>query len=232
MVASCQSASTSRMPCVIQSERIRIMPGDFIMMYYTPGEQITNGTLNFFNFNIPVWTRREGSLQSTEGSKKKNRRPRSFDQKSASCGLRHFPSPNLCQTHLLSAICYLPSAICHLPTANCQLANCYLLICHLPSASQPLPLIAIAVTDDHPSFQTLVAKTPSKLPAQLYSYMRSKAAAILTCVRRYGWEFNSTLDGRHRTGGAVLIGGTYAPTSADHRACARPVPSHSHGSNR
>jgi hypothetical protein len=34
------------------SERIRIMPGDFIMMYYTPGEQLANGTLNFFNFNI------------------------------------------------------------------------------------------------------------------------------------------------------------------------------------
>lgn len=34
------------------SERIRVMPGDFVMMYYTPGEQIANGTLNFFNFNI------------------------------------------------------------------------------------------------------------------------------------------------------------------------------------
>ncbi len=34
------------------SERIRIMPGDFIMMYYTPGEQLANGVLNFFNFNF------------------------------------------------------------------------------------------------------------------------------------------------------------------------------------
>ncbi|MCC6510342.1 MAG: polysaccharide biosynthesis/export family protein [Pirellulaceae bacterium] len=34
------------------AERIRVMPGDFIMMYYTPGEQLTNGILNFFNFNV------------------------------------------------------------------------------------------------------------------------------------------------------------------------------------
>ncbi len=34
------------------SERIRIMPGDFIMMYYTPAETATNVMLNFFNFNI------------------------------------------------------------------------------------------------------------------------------------------------------------------------------------
>ncbi len=36
------------------AERIRIMPGDFVMMYYTPFEQVANGTLNFFNFNILV----------------------------------------------------------------------------------------------------------------------------------------------------------------------------------
>jgi hypothetical protein len=35
-------------------ERIRIMPGDFLMMYYTPGEQAANGLLNFFNFNILI----------------------------------------------------------------------------------------------------------------------------------------------------------------------------------
>lgn len=32
-------------------ERIRIMPGDFIMMYYTPGEMTANVVLNFFNFS-------------------------------------------------------------------------------------------------------------------------------------------------------------------------------------
>jgi protein involved in polysaccharide export with SLBB domain len=33
-------------------ERIRIMPGDFLMMYYTPGEMAGNTVLNFFNFNF------------------------------------------------------------------------------------------------------------------------------------------------------------------------------------
>ncbi len=33
-------------------ERIRIMPGDYLLMYYTPGEQVANSALNFFNFNI------------------------------------------------------------------------------------------------------------------------------------------------------------------------------------
>ncbi len=33
------------------SERIRIMPGDFIMMYYTPGEATANVALNLVNFN-------------------------------------------------------------------------------------------------------------------------------------------------------------------------------------
>ena len=36
------------------SERIRIMPGDYVMMYYTPGEQVGNAVLNLFNFNILV----------------------------------------------------------------------------------------------------------------------------------------------------------------------------------
>ncbi|MGN6134042.1 MAG: polysaccharide biosynthesis/export family protein [Aureliella sp.] len=35
-------------------ERIRIMPGDFIMMYYTPGEQLSNAALNFFNINVLI----------------------------------------------------------------------------------------------------------------------------------------------------------------------------------
>ena len=35
-------------------ERIRIMPGDFIMMYYTPGEQLSNAALNFFNINLLI----------------------------------------------------------------------------------------------------------------------------------------------------------------------------------
>ncbi len=34
------------------AERIRIMSGDFIMMYYTPGEMTANSALNFFNFNF------------------------------------------------------------------------------------------------------------------------------------------------------------------------------------
>lgn len=33
------------------NERIRIMAGDYIMMYYKPGEIFGNATLNFFNFN-------------------------------------------------------------------------------------------------------------------------------------------------------------------------------------
>jgi hypothetical protein len=33
-------------------ERIRIMPGDFIMLYYAPGEMASNVLLNFFNFNF------------------------------------------------------------------------------------------------------------------------------------------------------------------------------------
>lgn len=34
------------------SERIKIMAGDYIMMYYKPGEMATNGLLNFFNINL------------------------------------------------------------------------------------------------------------------------------------------------------------------------------------
>jgi protein involved in polysaccharide export with SLBB domain len=34
------------------SERLRIMPGDFVMMYYKPEESIVNGMLNFFNINL------------------------------------------------------------------------------------------------------------------------------------------------------------------------------------
>jgi hypothetical protein len=33
-------------------ERIKIMAGDYIMMYYKPGENFTNAALNFFNLNI------------------------------------------------------------------------------------------------------------------------------------------------------------------------------------
>ncbi len=33
------------------TERIKIMPGDYIMMYYKPGEMTTNSVLNFFNFS-------------------------------------------------------------------------------------------------------------------------------------------------------------------------------------
>ncbi len=33
------------------TERIRVMPGDYIMMYYKPGEMTTNAVLNFFNFS-------------------------------------------------------------------------------------------------------------------------------------------------------------------------------------
>lgn len=36
------------------AERIGIMPGDFIMLYYTPGEQASNVALNFLNFNYVV----------------------------------------------------------------------------------------------------------------------------------------------------------------------------------
>lgn len=36
------------------AERIRIMPGDFIMMYYTPGEGVTNVALNFLNFSYAI----------------------------------------------------------------------------------------------------------------------------------------------------------------------------------
>lgn len=36
------------------AERIRIMPGDFIMMYYTPGEQAANIALNLLNFNFLI----------------------------------------------------------------------------------------------------------------------------------------------------------------------------------
>lgn len=32
-------------------ERIRVMAGDYIMMYYKPGEMTANAVLNFFNFN-------------------------------------------------------------------------------------------------------------------------------------------------------------------------------------
>ncbi|MEZ6074643.1 MAG: hypothetical protein R3C56_02900 [Pirellulaceae bacterium] len=32
------------------TERIDIMAGDYIMMYYKPGEEFTNSALNFFNF--------------------------------------------------------------------------------------------------------------------------------------------------------------------------------------
>lgn len=35
------------------NERLRIMAGDYIMMYYKPGEMLGNAALNFFNFN---WT--------------------------------------------------------------------------------------------------------------------------------------------------------------------------------
>ncbi len=33
------------------TERIKIMAGDYIMMYYKPGEMTSNAVLNFFNFN-------------------------------------------------------------------------------------------------------------------------------------------------------------------------------------
>lgn len=33
-------------------ERIKIMSGDYIMMYYKPGETAANAILNFFNFNL------------------------------------------------------------------------------------------------------------------------------------------------------------------------------------
>lgn len=33
------------------SERIKVMAGDYIMLYYRPGEMATNSVLNFFNFN-------------------------------------------------------------------------------------------------------------------------------------------------------------------------------------
>lgn len=33
-------------------ERIKIMAGDYIMMYYKPGEMATNAVLNFFNINV------------------------------------------------------------------------------------------------------------------------------------------------------------------------------------
>lgn len=36
------------------SERIRIMAGDYIMMYYKPGEMLGNAALNFFNINFTV----------------------------------------------------------------------------------------------------------------------------------------------------------------------------------
>lgn len=36
------------------AERIGIMPGDFIMLYYTPGEMVSNVALNLFNFNYAI----------------------------------------------------------------------------------------------------------------------------------------------------------------------------------
>ena len=33
------------------NERVRIMAGDYIMMYYKPSEMTSNALLNFFNFN-------------------------------------------------------------------------------------------------------------------------------------------------------------------------------------
>ncbi|GAB5403860.1 MAG: polysaccharide biosynthesis/export family protein [Aureliella sp.] len=33
------------------SERVRIMTGDYVMLYYKPGEIFSNAALNFFNFN-------------------------------------------------------------------------------------------------------------------------------------------------------------------------------------
>jgi len=35
-------------------ERIQVLPGDYIMMYYKPGEMFTNSALNFFNFNYLI----------------------------------------------------------------------------------------------------------------------------------------------------------------------------------
>ncbi len=36
------------------NERIRIMPGDFVMSYYKPGEMLGNSALNFFNLNYTL----------------------------------------------------------------------------------------------------------------------------------------------------------------------------------
>lgn len=36
------------------TERINIMAGDYIMMYYKPGQEITNSALNFFNFGFAL----------------------------------------------------------------------------------------------------------------------------------------------------------------------------------
>ncbi len=35
-------------------ERLRVMAGDFIMMYYKPGEMVGNAALNFFNINFSI----------------------------------------------------------------------------------------------------------------------------------------------------------------------------------
>ncbi len=35
-------------------ERIQVLSGDYIMMYYRPGEMFVNSTLNFFNINLSV----------------------------------------------------------------------------------------------------------------------------------------------------------------------------------